>query len=722
MSTLASIALIACVVNIGLPLIILLSNFRSTLNRVYLIWSSAVFVWNATSIPLLSSISPGDAFFWMHILQAGVFLLPASLFHVCVATIGKDSYKVWLASAYGIAAVFFILLGNGQMISGVRKLDGGYWAVANWGYYLFIVYFMVLTVAAMGILYKQQKIASPLNKRRIRALLYAILGLWIFGTNDLLPIFGVTTYPIIMSDFIPIGNAASIGYAFIIGYSVIQHQLLDVKVGLSKLASSLIRVGLHTVVGLFILSLLLIFLPVSLSGNIVITTTIVVLASGALSSYLFPKILGKGNDALERRLLGDSFLYQEKLSDFISSIPLSTNIKLLFEDLEILLVKIVAVKEYRIILLDELTRGLTFFQAYPETKNAAIRTPASESVFFQKVMHFPEDYFVVDDLDSDEMSGFKRELEEVYLSKHAQFCFVLKSDEAPYGFFLISGKENGEPFTKSDLDLLDLLVRNLGLIINQIRLKEKIQVEQELDLLGRISKGLAHDLNNLLTPVATLLQVSNSAPSGDPEVDDLVATADRNVSTMRKYIRDSLFFSKTLKPQLSGSSLGEVTQASINTLLPQARLRGISIAFDPGIQVTAVLDTILYQRLVANLVSNAIDASPQGSTINLEVFSAPGRDGESEWIQLKVIDHGEGISPENLEKMRAAFFTTKDSGDGKRGFGLGLAICRKIVHLHGGTLNITSELGKGTTVQVDLPNGQLPIPIVAEPQTQSVAT
>jgi signal transduction histidine kinase len=64
--------------------------------------------------------------------------------------------------------------------------------------------------------------------------------------------------------------------------------------------------------------------------------------------------------------------------------------------------------------------------------------------------------------------------------------------------------------------------------------------------------------------------------------------------------------------------------------------------------------------------------------------------------------------------MKAAFFTTKDSGDGKRGFGLGLAICRKIVHLHGGTLNITSQIGKGTTVQVDLPSGSLPVFISAE--------
>lgn len=72
-------------------------------------------------------------------------------------------------------------------------------------------------------------------------------------------------------------------------------------------------------------------------------------------------------------------------------------------------------------------------------------------------------------------------------------------------------------------------------------------------------------------------------------------------------------------------------------------------------------------------------------------------------MRIRVIDHGEGISRENLQRLTSAYFTTKDSGDENRGFGLGLAICRKIVHQHGGNLNISSEEKKGTTVTVDLP-------------------
>jgi len=77
-----------------------------------------------------------------------------------------------------------------------------------------------------------------------------------------------------------------------------------------------------------------------------------------------------------------------------------------------------------------------------------------------------------------------------------------------------------------------------------------------------------------------------------------------------------------------------------------------------------------------------------------------------DWLRIKIIDEGEGIKRDHLKRIFTPYFTTKDRGDETRGFGLGLAICRQIVHLHGGNLNIASEEKKGTTVQVDLPSRQ----------------
>ncbi len=115
------------------------------------------------------------------------------------------------------------------------------------------------------------------------------------------------------------------------------------------------------------------------------------------------------------------------------------------------------------------------------------------------------------------------------------------------------------------------------------------------------------------------------------------------------------------------------------------------------------MDCVLIKRLLCNLLSNAVDASPPESEISVELATLPKTEMR-QWFRLKVIDHGEGISPENLRRVFTPYFTTKNTGDGKRGSGLGLAIARHIVHLHGGNLSIVSKEKKGTTVQVDLPN------------------
>ena len=93
---------------------------------------------------------------------------------------------------------------------------------------------------------------------------------------------------------------------------------------------------------------------------------------------------------------------------------------------------------------------------------------------------------------------------------------------------------------------------SLGLVLNQVRLRQQLQVVHEQDLLGRMSRGLAHDLNNLLTPVWTLLQLSMETGNTEPLDDELLPVALRNVSTMRAYIKEALFFSENLRPDLHG--------------------------------------------------------------------------------------------------------------------------------------------------------------------------
>ncbi len=266
---------------------------------------------------------------------------------------------------------------------------------------------------------------------------------------------------------------------------------------------------------------------------------------------------------------------------------------------------------------------------------------------------------------------------------------------------LLIGSKAGEPVSVTDINLLILLVKNMSLMINQIRLKTQIMQAQELDLLGRMSRGMAHDLNNLLTPVWTLLQLSSESHSHTVD-EELLPVATLNIKTMRAYIREALFFSENLRPDIQLGRLDMLlTQAA--KVARGSRKKEVQIDTETPGEVLIEMDEVLVERLVANIICNAIDASPPEGKVRVELIRLAKSESNQDWLRIRISDQGEGICKADLDRVFTPYFTTKNRGDEARGFGLGLAICRKIVNLHGGNLSIASQFKKGTTVQVDLP-------------------
>jgi len=107
--------------------------------------------------------------------------------------------------------------------------------------------------------------------------------------------------------------------------------------------------------------------------------------------------------------------------------------------------------------------------------------------------------------------------------------------------------------------------------------------------------------------------------------------------------------------------------------------------------------------MTANLIANSADASGLGCRIWITAskLTVPAQRGP--WYRLQVIDEGHGIAPEHITKVFQPYFSTRDAGDGARGFGLGLTMCAKIVDLHRGVIKIESTIGKQTVVTVDIP-------------------
>ena len=148
-------------------------------------------------------------------------------------------------------------------------------------------------------------------------LIGAKVMLLVMGTHDVLPVLGITQYPGTSINILPWGTLAAGVYGLAIAYSVLQDQLLDVRVTLGRFAATLVR--LLFLVGL---AFLLLFLAASLTGAFTMVLSFAasiftVAVSALVTNYYFPKLLGRGSRRrLEQRLLGDHFEYQEQLRAF----------------------------------------------------------------------------------------------------------------------------------------------------------------------------------------------------------------------------------------------------------------------------------------------------------------------------------------------------------------------------------------------------------------------
>jgi len=704
MNYLESTALIAVVCNLTLTLFVLASDRRAIINRVYFLWGNAVMIWNIGVFFMSRVDNPQDALFWAKMLQFGVIFLPIGNLHLCLL-LARVSIGRWLPVLYLITFGLALSLVTGHFIIGVRHVSYAYYSIAGPAFWIFLVVYSASTTGALVMLFLKQRTLSPLYRIRLRWMITAITILTVCGTNDLLPVLGLDIYPLLHFQIRPIGNIAAIFYVTMVGYSVMQHQLLDIHVTLSRFAAQLVRLLFMFLIGLTLLLIISRLAPNQFTFFSFFASVTVLLVSAIAASFFFPQFFGRGTDALERQILGDRFEYHARVQNLIQTMRAFPEPQFLLEELEHLLANTMKVRSYQIILLDETTRGFSLFHSKPPRPQTQLSDWQIDSPVFRFFQQTKAHYLSCSSAyETTHETILERGAREQLRHFDPEICLPISSGNEMVGLMLLGSKINQDLYTPHDLQLLTELVRNLGLILNQIRLRNQLQVAHEQDLLGRMSRGLAHDLNNLLTPMQTLLQLFQEANGSRDAIEELLPVATRNLNTVRTYVNEALFFSRASKLKTHPSDLDETVRDAKTLVQIAAQTKDVKIIFNGNGASMIDMDAVLVKRLICNLLSNAVDASPPDSQINIQLSLLPKTELHRDWYRLQITDQGDGISPENLKRVFTPYFTTKNTGDGKRGFGLGLAIARNIVHLHGGNLSIASKEKKGTTVQVDLPS------------------
>lgn len=253
-----------------------------------------------------------------------------------------------------------------------------------------------------------------------------------------------------------------------------------------------------------------------------------------------------------------------------------------------------------------------------------------------------------------------------------------------------------------------------------LRIQAQFQQNQRLEALGRLTGGIAHEFNNLLTAIQGAAHFLHEAVAADSTSAQDLADLVRAASQAGELAGQLLAFSRhqLLDPRVI--NVNELVDRSARMLRRLLR-GGIEFrTFTVDDVHPTLADPARLEQILVNLAVNARDAMGDRGTLTIRTRNeravagddaAPPIADPGDYVVLSVSDTGSGIAQDQLERVFDPFFSTKETGQGT---GLGLAVCRATIQQHGGHILVHSVLGEGTTFEVYLPRAEGPVHALAE--------
>jgi signal transduction histidine kinase/PAS domain-containing protein/ActR/RegA family two-component response regulator len=280
---------------------------------------------------------------------------------------------------------------------------------------------------------------------------------------------------------------------------------------------------------------------------------------------------------------------------------------------------------------------------------------------------------------------------------------------------LISARRQPNGFSSGECEFLRQLSEHVALAAHQAQLhgalqtayeelrntQQSVMQQERLRVLGQMASGIAHDINNAISPIALYTDSLLEREAGLSErargylltIQQAASDVAETVARMREFYRNQVVQSElaAVDINLMVPQVIELTRARWESM-PQQRGMVIEVrtAFEPALPLVMGAKSEIREALT-NLIFNAVDAMPQGGVLTLRT-----RYDGVDRVLVEVVDSGIGMNDETRRRCLEPFFTTK----GERGTGLGLAMVYGIMQRHGGDLEIDSAPGFGTTVRL----------------------
>ncbi len=280
---------------------------------------------------------------------------------------------------------------------------------------------------------------------------------------------------------------------------------------------------------------------------------------------------------------------------------------------------------------------------------------------------------------------------------------------ADFGSMVRQLKESREDIRRKNRELQELNLNleaevgrktsHLKKTLEDLRRAQKQLIHAEkMASIGTLAGGVAHEFNNLIGGIrgcaAEALEMEKD--SAQKENLNVILRATRRAGEITDQL---LRFSRQLASKMRLTDVARIIEEALDLVEPEAHKRGVAVTRRMAACPPFFVDGDALHQVFLNLCTNAIHAMPEGGELTVRSRSEGGD------LEITIADTGQGIPAEHIDRIFEPFFTTKDqeADPSRRGVGLGLSVTYSIVEAHGGSLDVASEIGRGTTFSMKLP-------------------
>ncbi len=678
----------------SLLLAIFVFSLRKTkLHNIWALFNLAVSIWGFGCLIVGTASTELIALFGWKFAHVGGLFISIFFFHMVCEFCSLKRKKSIIASYLMGITFLYINIMTQHLINKTQIIFDIYYNDATWVYFLAVGLWLILVIWSFIELLKYNFQIKGIKQTQTVYIIVGFLIGFVGGITNFVPMFGIYVYPF--------GNFTIPVYCLIVTYAILRYRLMDIRLIFKRTMAYSLSAGL--LMGIFVVIVLVITKVFSLytqedSFKISIIAALVI-------ALLFNPLRSRIQSLVDKVFYKKSFDYYEtirKISHDLASILDLKNIynfvgDIVFSTLglkNIYLLSAVTGRSYEVVYSKSFGEDRT-----EQEKEEELTLKIEKNSNLIKLMKTSDDIVI-----KDELPGIVEILGQETISNiehslkpfNGEAVLPVFVDDKLALLLIIGEKLSGDIFTDEDVKLLDTIAHQTSISIKNAKLYREKLSSEKLASMGMISGTFAHEIRNPLTAIKTFAQLMPDKYADAEFREGFSKIVVNEIERIDGLIKDLMDFSTNKAiPHSDNINMTLLFDEMIEYTKNRLKMEKNEISVEKvykNVKIDVLGDSKKLKQAFMNLINNSCQAMNERGVLRVDLNL------NRQNVNVKIIDTGKGITRDEIDMIFDPFYTTRPMG-----VGLGLAISKKIIEDHGGSITVESDLSKGTTFTVSLP-------------------